>query len=241
MTDSTHRTHSPSPAGEPLTREQAAALFEQAGLFVLGQMDAAERDAFVAQLESGGTASLVALRSALAAIGSLGLTAPQVEPPAGAKERLMARLHTERMRGRAPVAAPASPAESTGAAGQVWRRWRDTTASENPVIPSAEGSFQETGFPGIRVRQLSVDDEARMVTMLIRMDAGSSYPAHRHGASEECYVLSGDLHILEERGEVVMTAGDYQRAELRSVHPVQRTEHGCLLLVRSSQGDELLG
>jgi hypothetical protein len=37
-----------------------------------------------------------------------------------------------------------------------------------------------------------------------------------------------------------MRAGDFQRAEAGSVHPVQSTDGGCLLLITSSLDDELL-
>jgi len=37
-----------------------------------------------------------------------------------------------------------------------------------------------------------------------------------------------------------MRAGDYQRAETGSTHPVQSTRGGCLLLLTSSLRDELV-
>jgi len=37
-----------------------------------------------------------------------------------------------------------------------------------------------------------------------------------------------------------MHAGDYQRVEVGSEHPVQSTENGCLLFIVSSLHDELL-
>ena len=76
-----------------------------------------------------------------------------------------------------------------------------------------------------------------IVTMLIRMAPGTAYPAHRHGGAEECYVLEGDLHVGDD---IVMHAGDYQRAEAGSTHPVQSTRGGCLLLLTSSLRDELV-
>ena len=59
---------------------------------------------------------------------------------------------------------------------------------------------------------------------------------HHHGGAEECYVLEGDLRT----GDVWMHAGDYQHAAAGSVHPVQSTVQGCLLLIHSSLQDELL-
>ena len=71
--------------------------------------------------------------------------------------------------------------------------------------------------------------------MLVRMEASSSYPAHTHGGSEECYVVSGDLVV----GALHMRAGDFQRCEAGSEHPEQRTDGGCLLLITSSLHDRL--
>jgi anti-sigma factor ChrR (cupin superfamily) len=73
--------------------------------------------------------------------------------------------------------------------------------------------------------------------MLVRMAAGTSYPGHRHARAEECLVVQGDLHVGDD---LVMHAGDFQRAEPGSVHVPQWTERGCLLLVTSSVDDDLL-
>jgi anti-sigma factor ChrR (cupin superfamily) len=73
--------------------------------------------------------------------------------------------------------------------------------------------------------------------MLVRMAPGSSYPPHLHASSEECFVVEGDLHVGDD---LVMNAGDYQRAHGGSVHPVQYTEGGCVLFIMSSLHDELI-
>jgi quercetin dioxygenase-like cupin family protein len=99
-----------------------------------------------------------------------------------------------------------------------------------------EAEFKPLKLPGISARTLHRDEAAGFATVMVRMQPGTSYPAHRHGDDEECYVLEGDLEV----GEQVMHAGDYQVARRGSVHPVQRTRGGCLLLLRSSLHDELL-
>ena len=86
------------------------------------------------------------------------------------------------------------------------------------------------------MKPLFVDRERDYVTMLVRMAPGTSYPCHRHGGAEECYVLQGDLHVAGQ----VLHSGDHQRADDASEHGVQSTEEGCLLLIVSSQHDELL-
>ncbi len=89
---------------------------------------------------------------------------------------------------------------------------------------------------GIRVRRLFVDRERGTVSMLVKMAAGARYPGHRHAAVEECYVIEGDLHVTG----TVLLAGDYQRADLDSVHGVQWTEKGCTAFITTSLHNELL-
>lgn len=141
--------------------------------------------------------------------------------------------------------AVAGPASSEA---QPWRSWRaGSTGSPTPeaddswprglvTVRSSDTAWIDTVHPGVRVRPLSVDDARRTVTMLIRMEPGSAYPPHRHAGREECYVLEGDLDV----GGRAMSAGDYQVAEGDSVHEWQSTREGCLLLITSSQDDQLL-
>ena len=139
-------------------------------------------------------------------------------PPASLKQRLL-----DQVRNRA----------------QVWKEWKGpgATAEGLRIVRAAEGRWQPIAVSGVQVKQLSVDTERRYVTMLVRMEPGTSYPCHRHAGLEECYVLEGDLRV----GETVLTAGDYQRADAASLHGVQSTSKGCLLLIVSSQNDELIG
>ena len=101
-------------------------------------------------------------------------------------------------------------------------------------VPSSESEgWQDADVPGVHFKLLMVDAAARRSTALVRLDPGTSYPAHRHGGREECFVLSGDLIMGQHR----FAAGDYQVAEEGSHHPEQSTEGGCLLLVTSSLDD----
>ena len=84
---------------------------------------------------------------------------------------------------------------------------------------------------------LMFDAARRTATMLVRMLPGTQYPSHRHAEAEECLVLEGDLHV---GADLVMHAGDFQRAAKGSVHVPQFTVDGCLLLITSSLEDELL-
>jgi len=104
------------------------------------------------------------------------------------------------------------------------------------TVPSTSEGFERTDFDGIEVKPLYVDVASRRVTMLVKMAPGTSYPAHRHATSEECFVVSGDIQV----GDRTLRSGDYQVAAQGSKHGVQRTEKGCVLFIVSSQDDELL-
>jgi len=150
--------------------------------------------------------------------------APRAEPPAHLLDDLMARVRGKR------------PAE--GLSVQPWRRWSSNApASGLLFVGAAESAWEPTSIPGIESRRLFADPASDRTTMLVRMAPGTAYPGHRHAGFEECYVLEGDLTV----GERVMRTGDYQYAPPGTVHPVQSTEGGCVLLLSSSLSDEMVG
>ena len=152
--------------------------------------------------------------------------------PARLRERVLASTRAGR---------PELPEDADEQAIQVWKTWRADLEPEDSeglhTVRETNADWQESAIPGISTRRLSVDAASRTVTMLIDMAPGTSYPAHRHGGPEECFVLSGDLCVGD--GEV-LGPGDFQRATAGSLHPVQSTVGGCRLLLTSSQDDELI-
>lgn len=208
--------------------DRLRSLAEAEALLRLGLLDEAEAQAHVRALADADDEEQAAVRAGRATVAAIGLSAPDVEPPAGARDRFLARMRS--------VTRPPAPTVEN----QVWRAWTPEGAAESSpgmvYVPGAGSDWEETGFEGIVARRLFVDPTGGNVTMLVRMAAGTSYPGHRHGGAEECFVLEGDLHT----GDVHMHAGDYQRAGEGSVHGDQWTEGGCLLLLRSSQSDEFV-
>jgi len=212
-----------------------------AGLYVLGSLAETEAKLFEAHAAECPECS-AELEAMQRVVGDLARAVDPVPPPMGLRERILAAA-----RSRIAPAFPAAPAGATGAAGaeagaardrvrQVWREWPTSSPDSSVVVKADGGEWHELGATGVRVKPLFVDPIDRMVTMLVRMDPGTHYPAHRHGGGEECYVIAGDLSVGERR----LGAGDYQFSPDGSVHPIQATEGGCLLLIRSSQNDELL-
>jgi anti-sigma factor ChrR (cupin superfamily) len=126
-------------------------------------------------------------------------------------------------------------AQSDRSARQIWKKWADTPGAGLQVIRHDEGDW-ETVAPGVTARQLYVDRERDTVTMIVRMEPGSTYWPHRHGGPEQCFVIEGDI----SEGGNTFRAGDFQFASKDSVHGVQSTEEGCVLLIVSSLHDELL-
>jgi predicted ChrR family anti-sigma factor len=198
---------------------------EAAALHALGALPPEEARAFEAHLAEGCAACAedrAAFQRVVADLALASATGPA--PPPALREKLIARIEEERWR------------KGT----QVWKGWKEEPEkAASPglhIVRSGEGDWQPTAAPGVTVKPLSVDAERRYVTMLIRMEPGSSYPRHRHSGVEECFVLEGELRV----GDEVLRAGDFQRADERSVHAVQSTDRGCLLLITSSQDDDLL-
>ncbi len=124
----------------------------------------------------------------------------------------------------APEAEP--PPELLGRLMDRVRRERFT------LLPAAERAWLPAGVPGVEICQLWLDGAGQRHTALIRMEAGASLPAHRHGGPEECYVVQGDLRDTGFH----MHTGDYVRFEDGTSHTVC-SDGGCLLLVTASLHD----
>lgn len=194
--------------------------------YALGTLEPEGTAAVEAHVSSGCRTCGAELLEFEAAAARLGSSVDPATPP----ERLRPSIL------RAAAALRGSEPRAEGAVRQVWKGWGPSEAPEPlAVVRAGEGAWEEA-LEGVQVKRLSFDRDRRLATMLIRMQPGTRYPSHRHGGPEECYVLEGDLHV----GDVVMQAGDFQRAEIHSVHVPQYTETGCLLLVTSSLDDELI-
>jgi len=87
-------------------------------------------------------------------------------------------------------------------------------------------TWHASDAPGVEITQLRADAESGRHTILIRMQAGASIPAHRHPRPEECFIVEGDLRD----GAFDLAAGDYLCHHTGSQHRIS-TRGGCVLLV----------
>jgi len=83
-------------------------------------------------------------------------------------------------------------------------------------------------WPGVWVQQLHLDPQTRVQTTLVRMDPGSSIPAHVHGYDEECLVMEGEIRL----GDYAVRRGDFHVARAGSAHGDLVAPAGALLMIR---------
>ncbi len=224
-------------------------LRDLASLYVLGALEDDEAREYRLHLPAC-EACRNEVESLAITAGRMTLAAPRIAPRPELWSRVLDRIRGNAVSTARPSAGTSSrpvretPAVRTVVPNQVWKSWT-TVGPQAAQSGSREGfldadvdanAFEPTGIDGIDVRRLAVDRAKEQVTMLVRMAPGTSYPAHRHGGAEECFVVQGDLHV----GDRHMRSGDFQRAEPGTIHPIQTTDGGCTLLIVSSTTDELL-
>jgi anti-sigma factor ChrR (cupin superfamily) len=200
---------------------------ELAALFAAGAMPLDEQAAFEAHLAQGCAACSAELRALTPVVTALvGALAP-VLPDPGLRDKLLRRVANPP--GQAPGGSP------------LRAHLHAESAPADPGAPlliqrAADAAWEPTEIEGVRIRVLFVDRAHNHFTALVRMAAGTTYPAHLHDGPEECLVLEGDLHVADQ----VLHTGDYQRAPAGSRHVIQSTRAGCLLMITSSLSDVFL-
>jgi anti-sigma factor ChrR (cupin superfamily) len=98
--------------------------------------------------------------------------------------------------------------------------------------------WKATSHRGVFIHFFRSDPATGHVACLIRMDPGSSYPAHRHVGPEELLVLQG--RYVDESG--VHAAGDYVRYEEGSSHDPRCPDgtESCVFFTVAHRGIEIL-
>jgi anti-sigma factor ChrR (cupin superfamily) len=87
--------------------------------------------------------------------------------------------------------------------------------------------------PGIACKILSSDAQRDCVSMLVRLAPGAEYPPHRHAATEELFLLDGELWIDDRK----LYPGDYNSAAADTADKRVWSETGCTCLLITSPSD----
>jgi hypothetical protein len=127
------------------------------------------------------------------------------------------------------------PAES------LWDRLAKRISSNGatqPYVPPLEAPVKpewEEAAPGIYVKILARNAEIDSVSMLVRLDPGTDYPAHRHAGVEELHLLHGVLKVDDR----TLYPGDFIHSEAGSVDHRVWSETGCTCFLMTSTKDAL--
>lgn len=105
-------------------------------------------------------------------------------------------------------------------------------STEVAWVPLTESGVDTAG---IFVKALRRNPDGRPPTILLKFEAGASYPYHNHPAGEELFVMEGTC-IIEG---VALQAGDYLYTPPGFKHSV-RPETGCVLLFVVPEEVEIL-
>lgn len=108
------------------------------------------------------------------------------------------------------------------------------TVNANQLVRSQQREWRpldEPGVSGIYIKELLFDHETqRAPTILLKFEAGATYPAHNHPGGEEIFVLEGDLKL----GKDHLFAGDYLYTAPNGKHAVW-SQGGCVALLKVPQ------
>lgn len=112
-------------------------------------------------------------------------------------------------------------------------------ANANQLVRSQQLEWRPLGEPGVTgiyIKELLFDHETqRAPTILLKFEAGATYPAHNHPGGEEIFVLEGDLKL----GKDHLFAGDYLYTAPDGKHAVW-SQGGCIALLKVPQQVEIL-
>jgi len=93
--------------------------------------------------------------------------------------------------------------------------------------------WQKHPVPGVSFKVLSENKKRGYVTMLMKVEPRTVFPAHHHSGEEECYILSGSIILNGKR----LGAGVLHHGDEDSEHDVLSTDEGALLLLVVARED----
>jgi len=124
----------------------------------------------------------------------------------------------------------------------LWGRLATRIATESATQPYVPPALEapakpewEEAAPGIHVKILARNTAIDSVSMLVRLDPGIDYPAHRHAGTEELHLLHGVLKVDDR----TLYPGDFIHSEAGSVDHRVWSETGCTCFLMTSTEDAL--
>jgi redox-sensitive bicupin YhaK (pirin superfamily) len=94
----------------------------------------------------------------------------------------------------------------------------------------------QTLAPGLSLRLLAWPGDSGVAPFLLRLDAGTAIPPHRHEHDEWCLLLDGEMHSED----LLLLPGDFQLARAGGLHREVASERGALLYIRGEVEPELV-
>jgi anti-sigma factor ChrR (cupin superfamily) len=116
---------------------------------------------------------------------------------------------------------------------KLLRRVAAAATPQHLTIQAGEGDWADFG-PGLEIKVLNED--AGVMSYLVRMAPGSKLPSHRHPIDEECVVLEGEVWV----GELRIPAGGFHLGRKNIVHDRVRTKTGALIFLRGAKPEPAL-
>ena len=127
------------------------------------------------------------------------------------------------------LAAPAARGPSPHVKSALLARVR---ASKHAAAPAPDWRFAALAagegwvplpFPGVKMRELTVDTARDTALLYVEMMPGAIFPDHDHTSAERGLVLTGDLTMAGRR----LVAGDYYEAAAGTRHERIASPSGC--------------
>jgi anti-sigma factor ChrR (cupin superfamily) len=108
-------------------------------------------------------------------------------------------------------------------------------AANAPIVEirAENAKWRPSGMPGVRIQPLYKEAATGRRTFLLKLDAGATLPAHRHGADEQCFILSGDF-VWED---LEYGPGDFVVLPAQSIHPRISSRGGATVLIVAGDND----
>ncbi len=100
-------------------------------------------------------------------------------------------------------------------------------------VLAAQLPWLATPFGGLRMKVLAHDVNRNSAVLFMQAEPGVRYPPHHHTGAEECYVISGELHVMGS----VLHQGDFHHAEADSDHGELYTPTGAEVLLVATASD----